>query len=94
MNEWEEIASIIAKKKKREVLFALEHGSKTQKMISSATGLRAEHVSRHIKDLIEQGLIIDLTPNVIRMKIYQLTEDGQRIIDKIRELESSGNDQG
>jgi len=83
MAEWKELEVFLSKKNLYHVLKAIETEPKTLSMISQKTGIRFEHVSKYIKELIELGHVINLTPNIKKGKIFGISEPGRNILYEV-----------
>ena len=84
---WENLELFLSKKNLFYVLKTLEIGPKSLGSISKATGIRFEHVSKYIKELIEHDYVINLTPNIKKGKVFGISHSGKRILDEIKNKE-------
>jgi len=82
---WDEL-SFMQGKLRRACLFALENGPRTPSFISRTLGANLSHVSRALRELEAKGFVKCMT-NVPKNKIYQITEDGKKIVLSLREME-------
>jgi len=55
--------------------------------IGDEIGIRADHVSRQLKQLAEKGLVEALNPDAPRFRYYELTETGAQFLERVRKLE-------
>ena len=68
-------------------LNALSTGPKTPSDIASTAGMNLSHVSRALRELAEKRLVECLTPNMTKNKIYQITNEGKEVLQKLTTLE-------
>jgi DNA-binding MarR family transcriptional regulator len=80
---WREYGYVIASKYRVKVVFSLYQHPKTPSQIAGETGLGRSHVSRTLKELLEMGITLCLTPNARKGKVYQLTKKGKVIAELI-----------
>lgn len=82
--DWNLVGYIKASEYRKNILFALEAGKKTPKEIKNKLGIYLSHVSQTLKDLVEKGLIVCLTPKLFKGRLYSLTEVGQEVVQEIK----------
>ncbi len=81
---WETVSYVMASKIRIGVLVSLkENRAKTPSQLAEELGSHLSHVSRALKELNEKGLIICLTPNVRKNKLYSITEKGKSVLKVI-----------
>ncbi|MHA1381795.1 MAG: MarR family transcriptional regulator [Candidatus Helarchaeota archaeon] len=83
---WKLISFIIRSKYRLKVIKSLENGEKTPSQISIITKIRINHVSNILKEFILKNLIVCLTPDERKGRIYILTDLGNNILHKIKTL--------
>ena len=81
---WNDLELFLSKKNLFYVLKALENEPKGLSSISKMTGIRFEHVSKYVKELIEHDYVINLTPNIKKGKVFGISQSGKRILDEIK----------
>lgn len=84
MVEWKELQIFLSKKALYLVLKALEKQPTSLANISSITGIRFEHVSKYVKELINHGYVVNLTPDITKGKIFSISEAGLTILSEIK----------
>lgn len=63
---------------------ALDSGEKTPGHIAKQTDLHLSHVCTVLTELAKRGIVVCLTPNLKRGKIYALSQEGKEIAHKIK----------
>ena len=84
MVEWKDLEIFLAKRNLYNVLKAIEVEPKSLTRISKETGIRFEHVSRYVKELVELGYITNLTPGITKGKVFEASEPGMAILGEIK----------
>jgi predicted transcriptional regulator len=80
------IGFILSSDYRQKILFELERGIKTPKQISKETGIQINHVSNVLRELSDKNLAECKTPELRKGRIYQITEKGISVIEKIKKL--------
>ena len=80
---WNLIGFIKASEYRQKILLELNKGYKTPKELKIKTGYYMSHISHTLKELSEKGIVVCLTPELYRGKIYSLTELGKTIISQL-----------
>jgi len=88
--QWNKYGYVVASEYRKKVVIALEERPKTPKEVSNETGLYLSHVSFTLSSLIEKGIVKCLTPSLRRGKIFDLTEEGNRIAKEIGNRKQDG----
>lgn len=81
--DWNLIGFIKASEYRKKVILALKKGNKTPKELRNELGYYMSHISHTLRELSEKNLVVCLTPNLYKGKIYALTELGNKIIKLI-----------
>lgn len=76
----EKYGFVLASKYRKNVIVSLENKPKTPKQISIEMDCNLTHVSRALQELVKNKLIRCATPERIKGRIYQLTEEGKNIL--------------
>jgi predicted transcriptional regulator len=76
---WSEYGFVIVSGYRSKVVLSLYKHPKTPAQISAETGLAMAHVSRVLRELTERDITRCLTPNVLKGKVYDLTEKGKSV---------------
>ena len=76
----EGIAIIQRSKRKEQVLKDLENKIKTPSRISKSTGISIHHVSRYLKQLKDNELVICLNEEFNQGRLYQTTDLGKKVL--------------
>ena len=82
--DWNLLGFIKASQYRKRIILILDKGNKTPKEISDFSEYPISHVSQTLKILREREIVICLTPELRKGKIYSLTELGKSMA---RELE-------
>lgn len=80
---WHKYAIINASKYRERILQCLAKREMTAQELSEECELYLSHVCRSLKDMIELDLIVCLTPNVKRGKIYKLSDTGVKVVEML-----------
>ena len=83
--DWTEIEKFLSRESLYRVIDAIDEEPKNIAKIANLTGIRLEHVSKYVKELVNMGYVINLTPNARKNKIFGLNESGSRILKEIKE---------
>lgn len=82
-NKYELISFILRARNRVEIIKQLKEGNKTATEISKATKMYKSHVSRALKDLMDEGLIECLNPNDREYKFYKLTRKCKNLFKEL-----------
>lgn len=82
---WKKYGLIISSDYRKKVLASISEGPKTPKQIAKDTNLYISHVSKTLTELSLQGIIVCLTPDMKRGRVYDLTEEGKEIATYLKE---------
>jgi predicted transcriptional regulator len=88
--DWSKYGYVIASEYRKKVIEALRFGPKTPKQIASETELHLTHTSWTLGELVVQGIVVCLTPQLRRGRLYQLTDEGIEIAEYV-EKQSKGS---
>lgn len=80
---YEEIANLKRSKTKIEILKKLASKPMTPTELANSIKLHQSSVSRSIKQMEEQKLILCITPKQYNFRHYQITEKGKKLLKKI-----------
>ncbi len=86
MNDWDLISLVKSSDKRLRILSMLKNSVSTPSDISSKLGIPISHVSSTLSELIEHKIVICLTPERRKTKLYKITEKGLKILSKIDEI--------
>ncbi|MDI6798540.1 MAG: helix-turn-helix domain-containing protein [Candidatus Aenigmarchaeota archaeon] len=81
--DWKKYGFVLASSSRRKVLLTLKDKPMIPSQVSKIIKMHLSHVSRTLKELEEKGLVICLTPDMVKGKIYRLTKTGKAIANKI-----------
>ena len=81
--DWKKYGYVLASSYRQRMVLSLKDGPKTPKQMSLILRLPLSHVSSTFKDLVNNGIVKCLTPDLRKGKIYGLTKDGYEIAEKI-----------
>lgn len=81
--DWYLIGYIKASKYRSDILISLNKKEKTPKELKNELGIHLSHISTTLKNLKEKQLVVCLTPDLKKGKIFSLTEKGLKISNYI-----------
>jgi DNA-binding transcriptional ArsR family regulator len=85
--DWDAVGYVTASDHRTRVLNAVDDTSPTTPtQVSEEVGLDVSHVSRSLRDLKDRGLVDILNPDARKGRIYQLTTDGESVVEKVNEV--------
>lgn len=84
MDDWKNLEIFLSKKNLFFVLKAIEEQPKSLTNISKITGIRFEHVSKYIKELVNFGYVTNLTPGITKGKVFGISETGTTMLNEIK----------
>lgn len=87
--DWNKYGYVNSSKHRKRVVRSLSKSEKTPKEISVETNIYISHVSAVLKDLSQKDVVVCLSPNLRRGRIYALTDEGREIAKKILEKTNS-----
>lgn len=79
-NDYELKSFILRSKNRQLILRLLSEKSRTAIDLVKLTKMYKSHVSRTLKELRDEGLIICLNPNDREYKFYKLSKKGKKVI--------------
>ncbi|KKN07056.1 hypothetical protein LCGC14_1071030 [marine sediment metagenome] len=82
--DWNLLGFIKASQYRQKILLTLERGNKTPRELRDELGYYMSHISHTLKNLSEKKLVICLTPELYRGKIFSLTELGQIMVSELK----------
>lgn len=82
---WMKYAYVISSKVRKKIILSLSNKPLTPTQIADETGLNLSQVSRSFNDLKDKNLIECLNPEEKKGRLYRLIEDGEWVLDKIKE---------
>ena len=74
------LAYVRASKHRKNIIKYLGYDMKTPKEIGVALDVRTNHISNLLADLRKKDLVVCVTPNVRKGRLYKLTETGTRLL--------------
>ena len=72
--------------KKKEILNILEEERSSQSAIMKKTGMYKGHISRTLKELLKQKLIICENPEDRSFKFYKISKKGRDVLEEIENI--------
>jgi predicted transcriptional regulator len=85
MQDAEKLGFVLAGKHRKRILIKLLDGPRTPTQLCYELSLLSEQVSRSLKELLAEGLVICLNPQTRKGRLYELTQIGKRIALQIKE---------
>ena len=83
--DWKNYGHVLSSNYRKRIMLLLITKPLTPKEITLKSELHFSHVSSTLKDLSCRGIVINLTPNLRKGKIYGLTSEGKEVVEKILE---------
>jgi DNA-binding HxlR family transcriptional regulator len=80
---WENYSFVIGSRYRMLVLESLKNKPKTPTQISEDVSCHITHISRALIELESRGLVICLTPNRAKFRVYSITENGRKILELV-----------
>ena len=85
VTNWEDISFVNSSSYRKKILEKLDK-PKTPSFLSKELEINKTHISRALSELLEKKLIICLTPESRKSKIYVITKHGKQILEKQKHL--------
>jgi len=80
MVDWTRVAKVKASAHRKKILCQLvDQSPKTPSELRDLTDIAISHVSTKLQELVNWGLVVCLTPNIRRGKLYSITKEGLEI---------------
>lgn len=83
--DWELIGFIKASNYRKKIILSLDKNNKMPKELRKELGIYITHISSTLKELSEKNLVICLTPNLRKGRIFSLTKIGKEIATYLRQ---------
>jgi len=81
------VGKVYASSYKLSILRSLEEkGQMTPTSLEKATEIKFSHVSDTLKDLVELKLVVCITPELRKGKIYAITDLGKRVLQEVSRM--------
>ncbi|PWB53990.1 MAG: MarR family transcriptional regulator [Candidatus Methanoperedenaceae archaeon] len=90
MNDWDLISFVKSSDKRLRILSLLKNSVFTPSDISTNLSIPISHVSSTLSELIENKIVICLTPERRKTKLFKITDKGLKVLSKIDEI-TGGN---
>jgi predicted transcriptional regulator len=81
--DWHGYGVVVSSDYRRRIVSALKLGPKTPKELSQATRLQASHVSNCLRELEQLHLVVCLTPELRKGRMFDLTGAGRQIATRL-----------
>ncbi|MCX9081713.1 MAG: ArsR family transcriptional regulator [Candidatus Methanoperedens sp.] len=90
MNDWDLISFVKSSDKRLRILLLLKNSVFTPSDISTNLSIPISHVSSTLSELMENRIVICLTPERRKTKLFKITDKGIKVLSKIDEI-TGGN---
>jgi predicted transcriptional regulator len=90
MNDWDLISFVKSSDKRLRILSMLKNSVFTPSDISTNLSIPISHVSSTLSELMENKIVICLTPERRKTKLFKITDKGLKVLSKIDEI-TGGN---
>lgn len=74
------VAYVRASNRRASIIKYIDYNLKTPKEIGDALNIRTNHISNLLADLRSHGLVVCVTPNVRKGRLYKLTDNGNKVL--------------
>jgi DNA-binding transcriptional ArsR family regulator len=88
---WESVSYVLSSEVRTRVLRALKVDKATPSRLAEQIDQPLSHVSRALRELLEKELVICLTPKRRKARLYEITENGSEVLDRIDTLKVPGD---
>ena len=78
-----ELLSFVKRSERRKQIIKVLRKASTPSEIADEVGVSVSHVSRTLKEFVEKDIAVCQTPDAKIGKIYELTEEGRKILEEI-----------
>jgi len=85
MQNAEKLGFVLAGKHRKRILIKLLEGARTPTQLCNELSLLSEQVSRSLKELIAEGLVMCPNPQARKGRLYELTQIGKKIALQLKE---------
>ena len=86
MNDWDLISFVKSSDKRLRILSLLKNSVFTPSDLSTNLSIPISHVSSTLSELMENKIVICLTPDRRKTKLFIITEKGIKVLSKIDEI--------
>lgn len=87
---WEVVSFVFSSETRSRVLRSLKSRKATPSQIADEVNQPLSHVSRALKELQDKELVVCLTPNRKKARLYAITPAGADILSRLETLRSPG----
>lgn len=84
------VSFVMASEMRFKILVSLNNKVQTPTDLKKEFDVPISRVSAVLKELTDEKLVENLTPDRRKSKMYSITEDGQKVLDEIHRLTESG----
>ena len=81
--DWDAYGYVVSSEHRIAVMLQLSNSNLIPSKISDNTELPLPHVSNALSGLREQGLVVCLTPDRTKGRVYSTTEKGEWLVDQL-----------
>lgn len=89
MTEWSLVSFVLASEIRFKILVSLNNKVKSPTELKKEFDVPISRISSVLKELMENGLAENLTPNRRKSKIFSLTEKGKGVLIEIHKITES-----
>ncbi|WP_407379686.1 MarR family transcriptional regulator [Methanobrevibacter sp.] len=75
------VAYVRASNRRMDIIKFLSYDLKTPKEIGNELNIRTNHISNLLADLRKRDLVVCVTPNVHKGRLYKLTDNGNKVLN-------------
>ena len=78
--DWSAVGFILGSSKRMAILKELSRSEATPRQLSLATGIPLSHISNGLGSLASKNLVVCLSPELRKGRVYSITEPGRRAL--------------
>jgi predicted transcriptional regulator len=81
--DWLAYGFVVASTRRKAILIALRSRPATPKELSVKVRIPLSHVSMTLKELGERNMVVCLTPNLRKGRVFDLSSNGRSVADRV-----------
>jgi predicted transcriptional regulator len=85
--DWEKYGWVKSSEYRQSILLELDNFPQTPTDLRDKTDFHRSHISSVLQDLAEKDLVECLNPEAKKGRVYGLTEEGEQIVEALRQSE-------
>jgi predicted transcriptional regulator len=85
MVDWQKVGFVVRSRHRQTILRLLGDGPRTPSALAKRLSLSVSHTSQLLSGMGSKGIVVCLTPNMVRGRLYALTPVGKEILSTVRQ---------